>query len=314
MLKFLVFSVISMVFLVSTPELSAQSESTSSSATNVSEQKFVPGQEQTTLTAKGNTLRFDSDDFVVKRLDLNKDGKPDVVNVFKKVPNGKTGETQLRIYVKMMDLNHDSKLDLWRFFDIDSGAVIKEELDLDFDGRIDRTDYYINGVVRRSEFDFQFDKTPDIVKSFDEKGAVILIESDENGDGKPDYWEYYKNGVMERMEKDLDGDGKSDVFKRPGDSGFTGIVDVDARFEIPEETAQQENTENSVSAGEAASTNEVKPEADAEEPKTEEQKTEEAKTETAAAAATESEVQPEAAADAGNNAVPEPQEQSDKAE
>ncbi|MBO4698430.1 hypothetical protein J5690_02310 [bacterium] len=256
MLRFLVFSVISMVFLVATPELAAQSESADSSKTAVSDQKFVPAQNQAALTAKGNAIRLDDENLVVKRFDLNKDGNPDIINVFKKVSNEKTGETSNRIYLKIMDLNHDSRFDLWRFFDIDSGAVLKEELDLDFDGKIDRTDYYIDGVVRRSEFDFQFDEKTDIIKSFDEKGVIVLIESDQNGDGNVDYWEFYRNGVLERMEKDTDKDGKSDVFKRPGDTGFTGIVDVDARFEIPEETpapeAEEPASEETVPASEEA--------------------------------------------------------------
>ena len=324
MLKFLVFSVISMVFLVSAPEVAAQSESAEPSDTTVSDQKFVPEQDKVAITAKGNAVRLDGEDLVVKRFDLNKDGNPDIINVFKKVPNEKTGETPARIYLKIMDLNHDSRFDLWRFFDIDSGAVLKEELDLDFDGKIDRTDYYINGVVRRSEFDFQFDEKTDIVKSFDEKGAIVLIESDQNGDGKVDYWEFYKNGVLERMEKDMDNDGKSDVFKRPGDTGFTGIVDIDARFEIPEEPAQeaaaaQEAAEPAQEAAEPAVSEETKAEENKEEPKAEEAKpeenkeepkAEEAKPEVAAEPATE--VQPE---NAENTASPDSSEQpSEKAE
>jgi hypothetical protein len=246
MLRILAFSVVSMFFL----SLAAQ---------------VAPE-----LTAKGNQLRFDSNEYAMKRLDVNNDGKPDIVSVFKKVQNEKTGETNLRIYVKMMDLNHDAKIDLWRFFNFETGTVLKEELDLDFDGKIDRTDYYIDGVVRRSEFDFQFDEKADVIKNFDEKGMLVEIDSDSDGDGKTDYWEFYKNGVIERIEKDNDGDGKSDVFKLPGDTGFTTIVDVDARFEIPEEKeapaeeVKAEETQPEAPAAEETKADEVQPENKAE--------------------------------------------------
>ena len=246
---------ISMLFCACATEQPVNSEKPASSKNETVAETREEPQTQPSV-AEGPALQFDGDDYVVKRYDLNKDGNPDIIDVFKKIPNEKTGETTLRMYVKMMDLNRDSRMDLWRFFDVESGAVAKEELDLDFDGKIDRMDYFSEGVVRRSEFDFQFDENPDIVKSFDEKGDLVKIESDQNADGKIDYWEFYKNGALERIEKDNDNDGKSDVFKRPGDEDFIGIVDVDARFEMPEETSEPEKP-----AEEAPVAEEAKPEA-----------------------------------------------------
>jgi antitoxin component YwqK of YwqJK toxin-antitoxin module len=183
------------------------------------------------LTAKGKKLEFDTKTHVVKKYDINKDQKPDIINVFKKIPiEGKRGEYDQKIHVKMMDLNRDTKIDVWRFFD-DNGAVIKEELDLDFDGKIDATDHYLNGIVRRREVDFQFDEETDIWKHFDEKGALMLIEADQSGDGKIDYWEHYTNGTIERIEKDTDGDSKPDIFKRSGDADFTRILSTTDKFE-----------------------------------------------------------------------------------
>jgi hypothetical protein len=183
------------------------------------------------LTAKGKKLEFDPKVYVIKKYDINKDKKPDIINVFKKIPvEGKKGEYDLKIHVKMMDLNRDTKIDVWRFFD-DSGAVIKEELDLDFDGKIDATDHYLNGIVRRREVDFQFDEGTDIWKHFDEKGALMLIEADQSGDGQIDYWEHYTNSVIERIEKDTDGDTKPDIFKRSGDADFTKILSTTDKFE-----------------------------------------------------------------------------------
>lgn len=184
------------------------------------------------LTAKGGKLEFDPKVYVIKKYDINKDKQPDIVNVFKKISDdsGKKDETVLQIFVKMMDLNRDTKIDVWRYFD-ETGAVSKEEIDLDFDGKIDVADYYVNGIVRRKELDFQFDENTDTWKNYDEKGVLILIEIDQSGDGKPDYWEFYANGVLERIEKDTDTDGKADIFKRSQDKGFTKILSTTEKFE-----------------------------------------------------------------------------------
>ena len=75
-----------------------------------------------------------------------------------------------------MDLNHDKKIDVWRFY-TDKGTVEKEELDLDFDGKIDETNYFQNGVIRKKAIDFQFDEHPDIWKYFNEKSSSDAIQS-----------------------------------------------------------------------------------------------------------------------------------------
>lgn len=206
-----------------------------SSTDKKKEQHSVGGEKKSSepeLTAKGGKLNFDDKLFVIKKYDINKDKQPDIINVFKKIPseNGKDGETILQIHVKMMDLNRDTKIDVWRYFD-ETGAVSKEEIDLDFDGKIDVADYYVNGIVRKKELDFQFDERTDTWKSYDEKGILILIEIDQSGEGAPDYWEFYANGVLERIEKDTDGDGKADIFKRSQDKGFTKILSTTDKFE-----------------------------------------------------------------------------------
>ncbi|HNW81668.1 MAG TPA: hypothetical protein PKG52_02140 [bacterium] len=206
-----------------------------SSAGKKSEKLNVGGETKSSepeLTAKGGKLNFDPKLFLIKKYDINKDKQPDIINVFKKIhsENGKSGEVVLQIYVKMMDLNRDTKIDVWRYFD-ETGAVSKEEIDLDFDGKIDVTDYYVNGIVRKKELDFQFDEKTDTWKTYDEKGILVLIEVDQSGDGTPDYWEFYSNGVLERIEKDTDGDGKADIFKRSQDKGFTKILSTTEKFE-----------------------------------------------------------------------------------
>ena len=244
MIKLVIFLVFSAVFCscasepsVKDGQLSASSVRTSAAA------KEMEGRYK--LTSKGDEIRFDGNVYELKQYDVNKDKKPDIINVFKKVPNEKGGN-DLLISVKMMDLNHDSKIDVWRYFNEETGAVVKEELDLDFDNKVDRIDYFIGGLVVRSEFDFQFDEKADIIKNYDETGQLIAIEFDQNGDGKIDYWEYYRNGVIEKIEKDTDRDGKPDVSKMPGDDGFKSMAPVDEAMEAKPDENVQEKPEDEI--------------------------------------------------------------------
>ena len=163
MTRFITFSLVLMLFLsCSTAKSGKESPADTKKASD-----------KNSLTAKGGKLEFDPDKFIIRKYDINKDKKPDIINVFKKIPvKDKKGKFNLQISVKMMDLNRDNKIDVWRYFN-DDGAVSKEELDLDFDGKIDATDYYTNGVVRRREIDFQFDEKTDTWKYYDEKGFLI---------------------------------------------------------------------------------------------------------------------------------------------
>lgn len=282
MLKLVVFLIFSVVFCSCASESSVKdgqpSSSRSSAAAKAAKERYQ-------LTSKGDEIRFDGNVYEMKQYDVNKDKKPDIINIFKKVPNEKGGH-DLVISVKMMDLNHDSKIDVWRYFNEETGAVVKEELDLDFDNNVDRIDYFIGGVVRRSEFDFQFDVKPDLIKSYDDMGQIIAIESDQNGDGVIDYWEYYKNGVIEKIEKDTNKDGKPDVSKMPGDEDFKSAEPVDEKLEAkPAENVQEkpedeikveietsEEPEPAAAQVTEAKKEEVKAEAAKEEPKKEEAK------------------------------------------
>ena len=242
MLKLVIFLIFSVVFCSCGSESSVKDDKPASSRTSAAAKA---AQERYQLTSKGEEIKFDGKVYELKQYDVNKDKKPDIVNVFKKVPNEKGGH-DLLISVKMMDLNHDSKIDVWRYFNEETGAVVKEELDLDFDNNVDRIDYYIGGVVRRSEFDFQFDVKPDLIKSYDEMGQILAIESDQNGDGIIDYWEYYRNGVIEKIEKDTNKDGKPDVSKMPGDDDFKSADPVDEKLEAKPAENVQEKPEDEI--------------------------------------------------------------------
>ncbi len=187
-----------------------------------------PGAKTITVTAKGGALKLDSAEYFVREFDRNNDKKPDIINVYKKNKTAE-GEDAPLLFIKIMDLNLDGKHDVYRFYD-ESGAVVKEELDLDFDGKIETTDIYVGGIVVQKEIDSQFDEKTDLWKFYDEKGVIVRLEEDQDGDGQVDYWEFYSGGVLERVEKDTNRDGKPDVFKRAGDQKFTTIIRNDGQF------------------------------------------------------------------------------------
>ena len=270
MIKLVIFLIFSVIFCSCASEPSAKDGKPSSVRTSAAAKA---AQERYKLTSKGEEIKFDGNVYELKQYDVNKDKKPDIINVFKKVPNEKGGH-DLLISVKMMDLNHDSRIDVWRYFNEETGAVVKEELDLDFDNKVDRIDYFIGGVVRRSEFDFQFDEKADIIKNYDETGQIIAIEFDQNGDGVVDYWEYYRNGVIEKIEKDTNKDGKPDVSKMPGDEGFKSMAPVDEKMEAKPDENVQEKPEDEIKVEIETS---EEPEPAAAQPVKEEPKQEEAK-------------------------------------
>ncbi|MBR6422193.1 hypothetical protein IKS86_05730 [bacterium] len=270
MIKLVIFLIFSAIFCSCASEPAAKEDKPSSARTSAAAKEM---KERYKLTSKGDEIRFDGNVYEIKQYDVNKDKKPDILNVFKKVPNEKGGN-DLLISVKMMDLNHDSRIDVWRYFNEETGAVVKEELDLDFDNKVDRIDYFIGGIVVRSEFDFQFDEKADIIKNYDELGQIVAVESDQNGDGVIDYWEYYKNGVIEKIEKDTDKDGKPDVSKMPGDDGFKSIAPVDEKLEAKPDENVQEKPEDEIKVEIETS---EEPEPAAAQPAKEEPKQEEAK-------------------------------------
>ena len=141
----------------------------------------------------------------VRRFDVNKDKKPDVIKYFKEV-NG--DEIMVR---KEFDLNFDGKIDVWRFY-ADTGELLREDMDYDFDGHVDAENYYEAGELVRQEMDLDFDGKPDM-KRFYEKGVIARMEADTNKDGKVDYWEYFEKGKLDRIGIDRDGDGRVDDWK-----------------------------------------------------------------------------------------------------
>ena len=146
-----------------------------------------------------------ADGLVQQKIDLNNDGKPDIFNYYKE-----RKDAPRMLVRKEMDLNWDGLVDVRTWFDA-SGAIEKEEMDGDFDSRVDWVDHYQGGRRVTSEIDTNNDGKFDLFKTY-EQGLVRRKERDTNADDRIDYWEYLDDaGNVVKTGRDLDGDGVMDV-------------------------------------------------------------------------------------------------------
>ncbi len=146
---------------------------------------------------------------IEQKVDFDGSGSPEVVNYYRE-----RGEGSRLLVRKELDLNRDGKIDLVTHLD-DKGEIEREQLDSDFDGSFEWTDHYEGGLRMSTEYDTDNNGTPNVFKYYekDQAGKVYLDrkERDENGDGKIDVWEKFDaSGAVIITGRDTDGDGKMD--------------------------------------------------------------------------------------------------------
>jgi hypothetical protein len=132
------------------------------------------------------------------------------------------------------DLNRDTRMDAWLV--MDGTRVVRAELDENFDGVVDRWEYYGDHAVpaaaapgsgllprrplRRAEQATRSDGKINR-REFYESGQLSSVEEDTNGDGKTDKWETWSGGALKAMALDTKGTGKPDrrlVYRPDGSS------------------------------------------------------------------------------------------------
>lgn len=147
----------------------------------------------------------------VTEYDLNRDKKPDVY-VFTVAAKTEEGKDYDRLVRKELDINWDGKVDIVRNYG-ENEQVESEKIDLDFDGKVDQVNFYEKGVIVRKERDVGYTGRPN-TWIFYEKGHIVRKERDADGNGKVDYWEYWENDQVDRVGEDLDGDGNVDRWTK----------------------------------------------------------------------------------------------------
>jgi len=150
------------------------------------------------------------DGTVLQTADLDGDGQVDVWTSFREQ---KTGKDQVRrvLVHKAVDLNRDGRVDIQMVYD-DQGELVREEMDLDFDGRADLVRHYRKGKLEREDVASRFDGRIDIRK-FYEDGVLVVKQVDTARNGHFDEFQYFVGNKMARVGWDRDGDGKPEVFE-----------------------------------------------------------------------------------------------------
>jgi hypothetical protein len=164
---------------------------------------------------------------VVKTLDADRDGRPEIQIVF----DEKTGEMLSRaedtdydglldtqntyedqqIIERSEDTDHDGQPDRWTYYE--DGRGTRVEVDRNYDGQRDGTYIYEGGTLAREEHDTNSDGVIDRRVEYQHRRRLVELE-DRNADGEMDFWVYYDaNENPIRVEKDTDGDGNADVWE-----------------------------------------------------------------------------------------------------
>jgi hypothetical protein len=133
--------------------------------------------------------------------DLNADKKDDQW-VFK-------DSTGVRRYER--DMNFDGKVDVWQYPD-KAGVIAEEEMDFDYDGRVDLVVFYEEGIAVKKFMSVDFAGILTIAKYYDKAGSLLRVERDEDANGTADIFEYYENDRRVRVGWDENGDGAPDRF------------------------------------------------------------------------------------------------------
>ena len=153
----------------------------------------------------------------VVKADLDGDGKADVYVYYKIDPKTKQ-EDKVR---EEADLNGDGRLDLWRWFD-KKGRILKDEYDLDFDGKVDERVVYKDGHPYMVELSTQYDGKFDVKEFFamledpqthQKRLQMVLLKRSSKRNGIFDEFHYFVDGRLIRIGWDRDGDGRPEVFE-----------------------------------------------------------------------------------------------------
>ena len=106
------------------------------------------------------------------------------------------------------DINKDGDIDGWSY--MNDGYIERQEIDMNFDGKIDSVFMYEkDGRVKEEILDTNYDGKMDNWRYYN-GGEVIRDSIDSDFDGKIDVWFYIDRGRVYKMEEDTTGDGTPD--------------------------------------------------------------------------------------------------------
>ena len=153
--------------------------------------------------------------YQVSEYDTTGDQVPDVRKVTRR--EGTAPNIRTLMVCREVDLDGNGTKDVVRFYN-EQGLTVREEVDRNFDGRMDELSHYEDGELIRQELDTNGDGLVD-TKIYYVDGKMSHAERDLEGkstakEWRPTRWEYYENGRVIRMGTDVTGDGKVDRWDR----------------------------------------------------------------------------------------------------
>jgi O-antigen ligase len=130
-----------------------------------------------------------------------------------------TGKLELLKY----DSNKDGKTDVWSY--MDGTRLLRLEIDSDFNGVIDRWEYYTDaGAIEKIGFSRQKDGVVDAWAFQAPDGTIGQVQVSTRRDGTVTRWEHYEKGVLVRAEDDSDGDGRPDRWETYQDGALATLA------------------------------------------------------------------------------------------
>jgi hypothetical protein len=121
--------------------------------------------------------------------------------------NRVTGRLQRLVF----DLNKDGKNDSVSY--MDGTHIIRVELDLDENGKVERWDFYKpDGQLDKVGFASRNDGVMDSQAFYHTDGTIERIEISTHRDGRFDRTEFYDHNVLVRSQDDINGDGRPDKW------------------------------------------------------------------------------------------------------
>lgn len=116
----------------------------------------------------------------------------------------------LRVERRALDADTDGMPELLRFLDLESGYLIRQEEDRNFDGVTDAWTDYEWGVPVRRVLDSNDDGNPDTWEVY-ESGRAVSREIDRDDDGVRDALYRYEGGSLVQERHDANNDGRVDL-------------------------------------------------------------------------------------------------------
>jgi len=120
-------------------------------------------------------------------------------------------ETTGRLRRLAFDANKNGKNDTVSY--MDGTRIIRVELDLDENGKVERWDFYRpDGKLEKVGFASRNDGVMDSQAFYEPAGVLQRIEISTKRDGRFDRTEFYEKNVLVRSQDDTNGDGRPDKW------------------------------------------------------------------------------------------------------